>query len=79
MLNIKRLSILYLTILLLGQVNSGRTQLLVHCLVNDVLVILIILLNLSIGNFVLHDLVSIAVKDRKCVILVVARFGQPKT
>ena len=45
----------------------------------DVLVILIVRLNPSIGNYVLHDLVSIAVKDRKCVILVVAHFEQPKT
>jgi hypothetical protein len=42
----------------------------------DLLVELIVHLNASIGNCILHDLVSIAVKDHKCVLLVVAHFGQ---
>jgi hypothetical protein len=46
--------------------------------VKDFLVVLIVHLDASIGNYILHDLVSIAVKDRKCMLLVVARFGQPE-
>jgi hypothetical protein len=49
-----------------------------HFLANDFLVVLIVHLNVSIGNYVLHDLVSIAVKNHKCMLLVVAHFGQPE-
>jgi hypothetical protein len=79
MLNIKRLRIHYLAVFLLGHINSSRTQLLIHFLVKDFLVVLTICLNASIGNYILHDLVSIVVKDDMCVILVVAHFGQPET
>jgi hypothetical protein len=47
--------------------------------VKDFLVILIIHLNVSIGNYVLHDLVSSALKDLKCMLMVVARFRQLET
>jgi hypothetical protein len=47
--------------------------------VKDFLVVLIVPLNTSIGNCVLHDLVSSVVKDLKYVLLVVARFEQRKT
>jgi hypothetical protein len=36
-------------------------------------------LNVSIGNYIHHNLISIVVKDCKCVILVVARFKKPET
>jgi hypothetical protein len=42
--------------------------------VKNVFVVLIVRLNPSIRKCVLHDLVSIAVKDRKCVVLVAAHF-----
>jgi hypothetical protein len=48
-------------------------------LVKDFLVVLIVCLNVSIRNSVLLNLLSITVKDCKCVLLVVAHFGQPKT
>jgi hypothetical protein len=57
MLHIKRRRILYLVVLFLGQV-------LAHFLVNDFLVVLIVHVNASIGNCIIHDLVSIVVKDR---------------
>jgi hypothetical protein len=47
-------------------------------LVKDFLLVLIVGMNVSIGNCILHDLVCIAVKDNKCVILVVTSFGQPE-
>jgi hypothetical protein len=36
-------------------------------------------MNATIGNCVLHDLVSSVVEDLKCVHLVVALLRQPKT
>jgi hypothetical protein len=74
--NIKRLRNLYLVVLLPGQVNCWRTQLLVHFWDNDVLVVRNVCLNVSIGNCVLHDLVSSVVEDLKCMHLVVALIGQ---
>jgi hypothetical protein len=56
-----------------------RTQLLVHFQAKDFLVVCIVRLNASIGNYVLHDLLSWAVEDLKCVRLVVALLRQPKT
>jgi hypothetical protein len=89
-LNIKRLRILYLVVLLLGQVDRWRTQLLVqvdrcgfisrlpNLLVTKILecccCCIDCCLNSSIGNCILYDLVSIAVKNHKCLILVVAHF-----
>jgi hypothetical protein len=64
-LNIKRLRNLYLAVLLL-----------VHFQAKDILVVRIVHLNLSIGNYIIHDLVSTVVKDVKCVRLVVALHGQ---
>jgi hypothetical protein len=56
-----------------------RTQLLVHFQAKDFLVVRIVRLNASIGNCVLHDHLSWAVEDLKCVRLVVALLRQPKT
>jgi hypothetical protein len=42
-------------------------------------VVLIVHLNVSIENCILHDLVHIVVKDRKCVLLVVALKRNYKT
>jgi hypothetical protein len=42
-------------------------------------VVLIVHLNASIENCILHDLVHIVVKDRKCVLLVVALKRNYKT
>jgi hypothetical protein len=44
--------------------------------VKDFLIVLIVRLNTSIANCVLHDLVSSAVEDLNYVLLVVAHFGQ---
>jgi hypothetical protein len=53
----------------------GRTQLLVHFLAQDFLIVSIVCLNVSIRNSVLHDLLSSGVEDLKCVRLVVALLG----
>jgi hypothetical protein len=57
----------------------GRTQHLVHFLAYDFLIVCIVLLNASIRNCVLHDLLSSGVEDLQCVRLVVALLGQLKT
>jgi hypothetical protein len=75
-LNIKRHINLYLEVLRLSHVNCLKTQLLVHFWAKDFLVVCIVHLNASIGNCVVHDLVSRAVKEVKCVLLVVTRFRQ---
>jgi hypothetical protein len=36
-------------------------------------------MNVSIENYILHDLVSSVVEDLKCVLLVVTHFKQPET
>jgi hypothetical protein len=78
-MNIKKLRNLYLSVLLISQVNPRRTYLFVHFQAKDFLVVHIVCLNVSIGNCVLHDLVSSVVEDLKCVLLVVALLMQPKT
>jgi hypothetical protein len=47
--------------------------------VKDFLVVLIVRLNMNIGNYIHHNLVTIVVKHRKCVLLVVGRFEQLET
>jgi hypothetical protein len=56
----------------------GRTHLLVHFLAYYFLIVCIVYLNASIRNSVLHDLLSSAVEDLKCVRLVVTLLRQLK-